>query len=164
MRFERHPGAYTGGRLFLSLLAPDAYDTVSLSYKVERLKAPSSRDTLIMVGQHGKAQVRHLIDLLKIIQRVAPRYGLASLNCWWFAHVVIGTIMDFSGGAWMTPPDSSRVRKIALRFGKDTKRQTDEVTRQFAATTSSSFSPAQLADAGVWQNAGVSFLLEDFRS
>jgi len=43
IRCERHPGAYAGGRLFLSFLVPGAADTVQLSYEVECLRAPVSR-------------------------------------------------------------------------------------------------------------------------
>ena len=133
LRCERHPGSYTGGPLFLSLHIPGAADTVQLSYEVEWLKAPRPRDKLIMAAAGGPAKLRHLIDLLQIIQEESPQYALASLNCWWFAHVIFGTLVAYNDGVWMTHPEKPLVKKIVNAFGRDTKKITENVGKRFSS-------------------------------
>jgi len=132
IRCERHPGAYTGGPLFLSSLVPGAADTIQLSYEVERVRAPAPRDRLIMAAAHGPATMRHFVDLLRIIQEESPSYGLASSNCWWFVHVIFGTLHTYNGGVWMTPPEQPILKKLVRAFGRDTKEITENVGRRFS--------------------------------
>lgn len=94
LRIERRPGCH---------LTHMANDTIQLSRDNISL-FDLNRDKLIAKFAIHGAGFRHVLHVLCLAHDAARPYHWSSLNCWFFAEIVIGTLHAEFQGRWLRPP------------------------------------------------------------
>lgn len=121
LRVERRPAGYR---------AHVANDTMKLSHDNTLLFNPHRDKQIAETVIHG-AKFRHVFHILSIAHDTALHYHWCSLNCWYFADIVISTLHAEFRGRWLRPPKDAWTEKVVKRIGHNTSGLAEAVGRAF---------------------------------
>lgn len=137
-RFERRPGQVDD---WVHVFSSRAQDTALLipgddaseergDFLIYHARFPPNALTFIQ-----------MLELLSIIHRVAPRYGPASFNCWWFCDTIRQSVAEYTeqGTIDLQPFGHEHWKKRLARTFADRRRtmeKTDTIKKAFKATRS----------------------------
>lgn len=132
-RIERRPGERHDQK---------AKDTIRFAHSSTALLGPGDKQIAQTAVQN--ARLRHVIHILGIVHEMAPTYIWSSVNCWFFADVVIQTLHKAFAGEWLVTPRRRWVERLVKLVGRDTAAYSDTAQlifrneRDMAARTSAS--------------------------
>ncbi|KAG8710613.1 hypothetical protein FRC11_004308, partial [Ceratobasidium sp. 423] len=101
LRIERAPKAVR--RLSSSPRPAQTHDTFSMSYERAVVMEEENKSVKVIAEINGMSNLslRHIVDLMAVIQLVSGEWELLNTNCRWFCAVILEALKKHFDGNWM---------------------------------------------------------------